>query len=133
MILIIHLKKYSPPVIDEVRKHEDFHGCSIPVIAAGGIYSGADIRNILDLGASGVQMATRFVATDECDAADEFKNAYVNCKQEDLEIIKSPVGLPGRALKNSFLKDVSEGLKKTFFPANGCASRHVISRTLHTV
>ena len=108
------LEKILPPVIETVKKYEDFHGCKIPVIAAGGIYTGEDIRNVFSLGASGVQMATRFVATDECDASDEFKQAYVNCRKEDLEIIKSPVGLPGRALKNSFLNDVFSGLKKPF-------------------
>ena len=108
------LEKILPPVIETVKKYEDFHGCEIPVIAAGGIYSGDDMRNILSLGASGVQMATRFVATNECDASDEFKQAYVNCSREDLTIIKSPVGLPGRALKNTFLNDVSAGLKKPF-------------------
>ena len=108
------LENILPPVIETVGKYENFHGCEIPVIAAGGIYSGGDIRDILSLGASGVQMATRFVATDECDASSEFKQAYVNCRKEDITIIKSPVGLPGRALKNSFLRDVSAGLKKPF-------------------
>ena len=108
------LEMILPPVIDTVKKYEEFHGCKIPVIAAGGIFTGEDIRNILSLGASGVQMATRFVATDECDASDEFKQSYVNCRKEDLTIIKSPVGLPGRALKNSFLKDVSAGRRKPF-------------------
>lgn len=49
-------------------------------------------------------MATRFVATEECDASDEFKNAYVNCNKDDIQIVKSPVGMPGRAMKNTFVK-----------------------------
>ena len=66
----------------------------------------------MDLGASGVQMATRFVATDECDASIEFKNAYVNAKKEDIKIIKSPVGMPGRAIYNNFIKLTENGKSK---------------------
>lgn len=84
----------------------------IPVIAAGGVYTGEDIARYLEMGASGVQMGTRFVATHECDADEEFKRAYVNAQKEDVTIIKSPVGLPGRALKNSFLDAVSSGMKQ---------------------
>ncbi|UCE98183.1 MAG: nitronate monooxygenase [Dehalococcoidia bacterium] len=90
---------------------EDFER-NIPVIAAGGIYTGTDIYKYIQLGASGVQMATRFVATNECDASSIFKEAYINCKKEDLSIIDSPVGLPGRAINNSFLEKVSAGIKK---------------------
>ncbi|WP_423243214.1 NAD(P)H-dependent flavin oxidoreductase [Ethanoligenens harbinense] len=84
---------------------------NIPVIAAGGIFSGADIKRFFDLGASGVQMATRFVATEECDVDPAFKEAYVNCRKEDIGIIQSPVGMPGRAIKNTFLKKVVLGEK----------------------
>lgn len=84
----------------------------IPVIAAGGVYTGEDIAKFLEMGASGVQMGTRFVATHECDADEEFKRAYVEAQKEDVTIIKSPVGLPGRALKNSFLDAVATGLKR---------------------
>ena len=59
-------------------------------------------------------MATRFVATHECDASDEFKQSYINCKKEDITIIDSPVGLPGRAIRNRFLEEVSEGIKMPF-------------------
>ncbi|MCK9578170.1 nitronate monooxygenase [bacterium] len=76
----------------------------IPIIAAGGIFDGKDIVNMLRAGAKGVQMATRFVATDECDADKEFKKAYISAKEEDVVIIKSPVGLPGRAIKNTFVE-----------------------------
>ncbi len=85
------------------------YGKKIPVIAGGGIYTGADIFNIMEIGASGVQMATRFVATEECDASPEFKQAYVDCTKEDIGIIKSPVGLPGRAIIGDFLKSVELG------------------------
>ena len=88
------------------------HPKSIPVIAAGGVYTGADIYKFIQSGAQGVQMATRFVATHECDASIQFKEAYVKCKKEDLTIIDSPVGLPGRAIKNRFLEEITAGIKK---------------------
>jgi NAD(P)H-dependent flavin oxidoreductase YrpB (nitropropane dioxygenase family) len=81
----------------------------IPVIAAGGIFDGRDMAHFLGLGASGVQMATRFVCTDECDVHDNFKQAYLNAHVEDLTIIKSPVGLPGRVISNSFVEEIKRG------------------------
>jgi nitronate monooxygenase len=95
-------------VLDVVRPYREKFQKHIPVIAAGGIYSGGDIAQYLAMGADGVQMATRFVATDECDADDAFKEAYVNAKEEDIKIINSPVGMPGRALFNEFVQRVSE-------------------------
>lgn len=76
----------------------------IPVVAAGGVFTGADIADCLKAGAAGVQMATRFVATQECDADEKFKQACIEAKKEDIVIIDSPVGMPGRALKNSFIQ-----------------------------
>ncbi|MEE9400575.1 MAG: nitronate monooxygenase [Dehalococcoidia bacterium] len=108
------LEKILPEVISTVEPYEQRFAKSIPVIAAGGIYTGADIYEFTQLGAQGVQMATRFVATYECDAAIQFKEAYLKCKQEDLIIIDSPVGLPGRAIKSRFLEEVSAGTKKPF-------------------
>ena len=83
-----------------------------PVIVAGGIYRGWEIKKALEAGASGVQMATRFVATYECDAHENFKNMYVKAKKEDVIIIKSPVGMPARALKNKFVMEMMEGKKR---------------------
>jgi nitronate monooxygenase len=108
------LEKIVTEVIAEVDFLEEKFKKKIPVIAAGGIYSGADILKFFKLGASGVQMATRFVATHECDASDEFKNEYVKAQESDITIIKSPVGLPGRAIFNDFIKDVNEGMKKPY-------------------
>jgi len=108
------LEKILPEVISVIKPYEQHFNKNIPVIAAGGVYTGADIYKFIQLGAQGVQMATRFVATHECDASIEFKNAYLNCKNEDLTIIDSPVGLPGRAINNQFLDKVSEGHKKPF-------------------
>jgi nitronate monooxygenase len=96
-------------IIAEIIKIADDYSPSIPVIAAGGIFDGKDIAHFLKLGASGVQMATRFVCTDECDAHDNFKQAYLNARAEDLTIIKSPVGLPGRVINNSFVEKIKQG------------------------
>lgn len=101
-------------VTEAVKPFETKHERRIPVIAAGGIFNGEDICRFLKLGASGVQMGTRFVATHECDADPAFKQAYVEAEEKDLVIIKSPVGMPGRALRNGFLEDVLNGMKKPF-------------------
>jgi NAD(P)H-dependent flavin oxidoreductase YrpB (nitropropane dioxygenase family) len=98
-------------VVAVVKSYEDKLHRTIPVIAAGGVYTGTDIYNLFKLGARGVQMGTRFVATHECDADIRFKEAYISCREEDIEIIKSPVGMPGRAIRSRFLKDVSSGKK----------------------
>jgi len=108
------LEKLIPEVVQEVTELEKVVESKIPVVAAGGIYTGEDIRKYLALGASGVQMATRFVATDECDASDEFKQAYLQSEKDDIVIIKSPVGLPGRAIRNNFLTKVESGETKPF-------------------
>lgn len=108
------LERLVPQVIEAVRPYAERYGREIPVIAAGGIYTGADIHKFLKLGAAGVQMATRFVATHECDAADRFKQTYIEARPEDIVIIKSPVGLPGRAIRNDFLAAVERGERKPF-------------------
>jgi len=108
------LESLLPEVLAAVAPFEIQFGKKIPVIVAGGIYSGADIYRFIRLGASGVQMATRFVATHECDADIRFKEMYINCQKDDLRIIESPVGLPGRAINNDFLESVSAGNKKPF-------------------
>jgi len=108
------LGKILPEVISVIKPYEQHFNKSIPVIAAGGVYTGADIHKFIQSGAQGVQMATRFVATHECDASIRFKEVYVKCKKEDLTIIDSPVGLPGRAIQNRFLEEVSSGIKRPF-------------------
>ncbi len=105
------LETIIPAVVEAVKPFEKKFGREIPVIAAGGIYSGADMYRIMKLGARGVQMATRFVPTDECDASLAFKEAYLNSKPEDVVLIDSPVGLPGRAVRNPFLDAVAAGKK----------------------
>jgi NAD(P)H-dependent flavin oxidoreductase YrpB (nitropropane dioxygenase family) len=110
----VSLQNIFLEVLELVREYENKHRVSIPVIPAGGIYYGKDIAKYIMLGASGVQMATRFVATYECDADLEFKRAFLKAKKEDITLIKSPVGLPGRAIKNTFLEEVEKGEKKPF-------------------
>jgi len=106
------LEKLVPEVIKSLAPFKTAEGKPIPVIAAGGVFNGADILKFLKMGAAGVQMGTRFVATDECDADAGFKQAYVDSTEADMAIIKSPVGLPGRAIKNAFLDVASAGGKK---------------------
>jgi nitronate monooxygenase len=98
-----------PEVLAAVKPFEEKHRRKIPVVAGGGIFTGADIARVLQAGASGVQMATRFVCTDECEVAPEFKQAYLDSKEDDIVIINSPVGLPGRAIRNQFLRNLEAG------------------------
>ncbi len=101
-------------VLNDIKPIEEESGKKIPVIAGGGIYTGEDIYKMIKLGADGVQMASRFVTTDECDASQDFKQCYIDAKKEDIGIIKSPVGMPGRAIINDFIKSINAGKKKPF-------------------
>lgn len=92
-------------IIDIVKEYEKKYNKKIPVVFAGGVYDRNDIDHYISLGCSGVQMATRFVATEECDAHINFKMAYINSKKEDIMIVKSPVGMPGRAISNKFMEE----------------------------
>lgn len=107
-----NLEKIVSKVLEVTKEIKEKYKKEIPVIAAGGIFSGKDVFEIIKKGASAVQLGTRFVATNECDAAPEFKEAFISAKDEDIQIIKSPVGLPGRTIFNKFLNDVKEGRKK---------------------
>jgi nitronate monooxygenase len=106
------LERLVPEIIKELKPFEDKYDKKIPLIAAGGIYTGQDIRDIMDLGASGVQMGTRFVTTDECDASTGFKQTYIDASETDIEIIRSPVGMPGRAILSNFINKVKAGRKQ---------------------
>lgn len=108
------LPRLLPEVVEAVRPFERDAGVEVPIIAAGGIYSGQDMWDMINLGAAGVQMGTRFVTTHECDADERFKRAYLEAGEDDLVIIDSPVGLPGRSVRNHFLDEVKEGKKKPF-------------------
>ena len=99
------LEHIVPEVVAEARHFEKLYGRRIPVIAAGGLYTGEDIYRIMELGADGVQLGSKFVTTEECDASQAFKDTYINSREEDIEIIASPVGMPGRAIRNRFLEE----------------------------
>jgi NAD(P)H-dependent flavin oxidoreductase YrpB (nitropropane dioxygenase family) len=103
------LGKVVPEVVEVMKTYGEQYGRDLPVIAAGGIYTGEDMYRIMEKGAAGVQIATRLVPTHECDASQAFKEAYVQSREEDLMIIESPVGLPGRAIRNRFLEEVEGG------------------------
>ncbi len=94
-------------IIKVVRGYEEKYGQHIPVVVAGGIYDHEDVEHAVSLGADGVQVGTRFVTTEECDAPLSYKQAYINAGKEDIVITKSPVGMPGRAIKNAFLNAVT--------------------------
>ncbi|MCB4790277.1 MAG: nitronate monooxygenase family protein [Elusimicrobia bacterium] len=109
------LEKIVEEVLVLTKELETKYGKKIPVIAAGGIYTGEDIAKFIKMGAAGVQMATRFVCTEECDASEKFKQAYLDAKKEDITIIKSPVGMPGRAIKNDFIRNFMDKNNKVQF------------------
>ncbi len=87
-----------------VNEYADKYNKEIPIIFGGGVYDKEDMMHYINLGLDGVQIATRFVTTYECDASLEYKNTYINAKEEDITIVKSPVGMPGRAINNPFME-----------------------------
>lgn len=110
------------------KKYEEKYHCRIPVVVGGGVFDGKDIAHVMELGADGVQIASRFVATEECDASFAYKQAYINAKKEDIRIIKSPVGMPGRALANAFVKTVEKArqtVKKCYNCLEKCNPKEV--------
>lgn len=96
-------------IVEYVKERAREKGVEIPVVVAGGIYTREDAEHAMELGADGVQMATRFVTTYECDAPDAYKQAYINARESDITLVNSPVGMPGRAISNEFLRRAKEG------------------------
>lgn len=96
-------------IIERVNEYAKQKEITIPVVVAGGVYTREDALHYRKLGASGVQMATRFVTTYECDAAEAYKQTYIKAAKEDIVLVKSPVGMPGRAILNPFMKRAEEG------------------------
>ena len=127
------LEALVPEIVAEVRAFGAEHDCHIPVIAGGGIYTGEDIYRIMQLGADGVQMGTRFVTTEECDADPAFKQTYLDARPQDIEIIKSPVGMPGRAIHCSFLEKVKAGIKQPKACPFNCIKTCDISRSPYCI
>ena len=108
----------------------------IPVIVAGGVFDSNDIKKYMELGAKGVQIGSRFVATYECDVDMKFKEAYLNCNKSDIKIVKSPVGMPGRAINNEFLRKINNETNKIskcyncLVPCNPSTTPYCISEAL---
>src|SRR3989339_477838 len=133
---IFNLKNILAEVLAVVRPYEQMFGQKIPVIVAGGILI-ADVPYWLSLGAAAVQLGTLFVMTDECPAAPEFKQAYLEAKPEDVHIIHSPVGLLGRVIHSPFLDKVAAGQVKIECPYHCITSceiktaRFCIARALY--
>ena len=105
------LEDLTTDVLNVVKDYERELGANIPVIAAGGIFDGKDVAKFFKLGAKGVQMATRFVSTFECSVSDEFKKLYLAAKEEDVIIIDSPVGMPGRVITTKLIDRVMTGVR----------------------
>lgn len=110
-------------IISTVKSYGEKYQVQIPVVVAGGIYDSEDVRKVMALGADGVQVATRFVTTEECDADIRYKEAYINASKEDIQIVKSPVGMPGRAIINPMMKRVMSGEKIGHTPCHGCLAK----------
>ncbi len=107
-------------IMNTVGQYAEKYNCRIPVILAGGIYSHEEFIHALELGADGVQVATRFVTTEECDAHINYKKAYIQAGKEDIVIAKSPVGMPGRTILNPFIKRVILGERIPHTPCHRC-------------
>ena len=112
------LDEILPEVLAEVKPFEEQFGHAIPVFVAGGVYTGEDMAHYMKQGAAGVQIATRFIPTYECDASQTYKDVLLNASAEDVRIIHSPVGMPGRALNTPLVQKLSEGMR---FPPKRCA------------
>ena len=112
------LDEILPEVLAEVKPFEEQFDRAIPVFVAGGVYTGEDMAHYMKQGAAGVQIATRFIPTYECDASQAYKDVLLNASAEDVRIIHSPVGMPGRALNTPLVQKLSEGMR---FPPKRCA------------
>lgn len=111
------LEAIIPPIVKERDEWGDF-----PIMAAGGIWDKSDIERVINLGASGVQMGTRFIGTFECDASSEFKEVLLACKEEDIELLKSPVGYPARGVRTNLLDLVDKRMGPKINCISNCVS-----------
>lgn len=110
-------------ILEAVRGYEEKYGKKIPVVAAGGIYDRRDVQRVMASGVDGVQVASRFVTTEECDADVRYKEAYLRASKEEIVLVNSPVGMPGRAILNPFIKRVMLGEKIPHTPCHGCLAK----------
>lgn len=123
-------------ILETIKEFEKEYNKKIPVIVAGGVFDSDDIKKYIKLGANGVQIGSRFVATFECDANIKFKEAYLNCHKNDIKIVKSPVGMPGRSISNKFLNKINNDNNKItkcyncLIPCNPSTTPYCISEAL---
>lgn len=110
-------------ILDTAKKYEELYHCRIPTALGGGIENRQQAMHAFSLGADAIQVATRFVTTRECDADIKYKEAYIRAKKEDITIVKSPVGMPGRAIMNPFMKRVEAGEQIPHSPCHRCLKR----------
>ena len=119
----LHYEDEISEILSLVAETESEHHQFLPVFLAGGISTHEDVMHAERLGVDGIQVASRFVTTQECDASDAYKNAYIQATPEDITIISSPVGMPGRALNNAFIKRVKQGqipIKRCYHCIKNC-------------
>ena len=133
---IVNFDNNVKDIIETIKNLEFEYKKEIPVIVAGGVFDSNDIKKYMELGAKGVQIGSRFVATYECDVDMKFKEAYLNCKKSDIKIVKSPVGMPGRAINNDFLRKINDETNKInkcyncLVPCNPSTTPYCISEAL---
>jgi len=121
-------KKEITDIMEVVDSYGEKYNCRIPVVVAGGISDAKKVHEIMEIGADGVQVASRFVTTYECDVSQEFKDAYLHAKEEDIIIVKSPVGMPGRAINNQFMQNTKNGtqpITKCYQCIKGCQAKDI--------
>lgn len=107
-------------ILNLVRQYEEESGCRIPTALGGGIENRRQAAHAFSLGVDAIQVATRFVTTEECDADIRYKEAYIQADRVDITIVKSPVGMPGRAIMNPFMRRVMAGEQIPHSPCHGC-------------
>ena len=107
-------------VKEAIKPFEEEFKKKIYVFLGGGVFDGKDIAEAKKAGADGVQIGTRFIATKECDADDVFKQVIVDSKEEDIRIIKSPVGMPARAIYTPLLQNLDKGKAFLAKRCNNC-------------
>lgn len=122
----LSLEEVVPALVEYLKEND----IDIPVISAGGIWDSGDMAKAFEMGAKGVQMGTRFAATEEGDASDRFKQSYVDAKEEDVVLINSPCGLPGRAINSPMVKRYLAGLPCNVECRTPCLT-HCICRIKH--
>lgn len=114
------LSRLIPEVLAALRPFEEKFGRAIPLFCAGGVATGAEMARCTRLGAAGAQLATRFIATEECDASQGYKDVLLAAQPEDLRIIHSPVGMPGRAVNSPLVQRLAAGMRQPPAHCSGC-------------